>query len=1212
MPHTPDDQLIENTCNTARFFTENRQLSWVLLIVVIIFGFYSYAEIPKRKDPEVPVRVASVVTPWPGTNAETIEQLVTRQIEETIAESSAIHPSQATSYGIKSLTLPGVSIIKVQLSESINDTEEAFNDINLKLKDISNQLPPGAGPIDFNSGFGETAALLLTVASPSESAVEIALRARSIRRTIEKIRSGLPSNQQSSRTAIVVAFPRSVNPTIVHHSINLLVDRLRTQNFARDIKTFIGPSFVGLDAEIDAQDTSILARVNHFLQIKLGFQRFHPDAWDPIIIHDPADVKNQLTQIDGDKYSYADLDNFSDLISRNLQAIEQVAKVRRSGIQQQQVLLNYSQTKLAAYGVKPANIKELLAAYNTTLPGGLVQVENSQFLIDTATQFSGARQIGDVVFSHTNSGTPVYLRDLVEIQPGYQNPPNLLNYYSWPDSDGLWHRSRSVSLAVLMRKNQQINSFGTAVDSTLSTIRAQLPTDLIIARVSDQPRQVSENLELFMTALYEAIILVVLVAFLGFREWRSAVLLMVCIPITLALTFVAIYLIGIELQQVSVATLIIALGLLVDDPVVAGDAIKRNLADGWPRKIAAWLGPTKLASVIMFATITNVVAYMPFLMLSGNTGDFLRSLPVVMACALIASRLVSMTFVPFLGYYLLRSSTKSQLSMTERRSQGFSGFYYRVGNYAIKHRYKVLSVALVFLFVGGYFKLHLKTSFFPDDIQYISYVDIWLRNDASVTATNAVAKQAEKIIYQVTAEYQNQHTGDSGNTQNILESVSAFIGGGAPRFWFTVTPELQQPNYAQLVVRVKNKNDTPILVSRWQQALSEQIPGAFVDVRQLQTNPVKFPVAIRLSGRASITPDEEAADILMLKNLARQVVDILNAAPAARRVRQDWGDASLIAKMNVQADRASLAGITNQDIASSTEAGLSGVQVSTLRQGNRQIPIVARLWPEQRATLAQLKDLYIYSSENTNKIPLPEIASIDYRMKQQRIRRLEQFRTVTVIAFPMAGALPSDIFGAISGRLENFANRLPAGYDLVIAGSHGHSVKGFKELAKVMVLSAAAIFVCLVFQFKNAIKPMLVFAAVPFGMVSAIIALYIMGFPFSFMAFLGIVSLIGVIVSHVILLFDFIEERREQGEPFQQALLDAGILRLRPVLVTVGATVMALVPLAIHGGPLWQPLCYAQIGGLLVATVITLVLVPVLYAVFVLDLKIIRWEPAVQ
>src|SRR5438093_293785 len=246
-----------------------------------------------------------------------------------------------------------------------------------------------------------------------------------------------------------------------------------------------------------------------------------------------------------------------------------------------------------------------------------------------------------------------------------------------------------------------------------------------------------------MDALYEAIGLVILVALLGFLEWRAPLLMAISIPLTLAMTYGMIYMLGIDLQQVSIATLIIALGLLVDDPVVAGDAIKRNLVLGHPPLVAAWLGPTKLAKAIMFATITNIVAYLPFLLLTGSTGDFLYSLPIVMTCALIASRVVSMTFIPLLGYYLPRPSKKPERSVEERRVRGFTGMYYRVGTLAITHRWWVLVGSLAFLGLGAYFMMYMQTAFFPEDLQYWSYVDIWLPNDTTLSATNKVAIQAD-------------------------------------------------------------------------------------------------------------------------------------------------------------------------------------------------------------------------------------------------------------------------------------------------------------------------------------------------------------------------------------------------------------------------------------------------------------------------------------
>jgi multidrug efflux pump subunit AcrB len=262
---------------------------------------------------------------------------------------------------------------------------------------------------------------------------------------------------------------------------------------------------------------------------------------------------------------------------------------------------------------------------------------------------------------------------------------------------------------------------------------------------------------------------------------------------------------------------------------------------------------------------------------------------------------------------------------------------------------------------------------------------------------------------------------------------------------------------------------------------------------------------------------------------------------------------------------------------------------------------------EERAQLADIRSLYVYASQGAQKVPLQSISSISYDMQTEKLQRRNQFRTVTISAFPEHGVLPSEVLNAAMPALKDFERSLPPGYKMEIGGEREEQLKGFRSLSIVMLISIVLIFLALVFQFKHAIKPMIVFAAIPYGVVGALAALWFMHTPFGFMAFLGVASLIGVIVSHIIVLFDFIEERHEAGEPLKEALLDAGIMRLRPVMITVAATVIALFPLAAHGGPLWEPLCYAQIGGLTVATFVTLLLVPVLYATCVLDLKVVTW-----
>jgi len=667
-----------------------------------------------------------------------------------------------------------------------------------------------------------------------------------------------------------------------------------------------------------------------------------------------------------------------------------------------------------------------------------------------------------------------------------------------------------------------------------------------------------------------------------------------------------VYMLGIDLQQVSIASLIIALGLLVDVPVVSGDGIKRHLAEGFPRSIACWLGPTKLATAIFYATITNIIAYLPFLMLTGNTGEFLKSLPVVMTVCLLCALCVAMTFVPFLGYYILRPPAKREPTIEERRQRGFYGFYNRLVGKAIKHRWAVLAGSLVFLIIGGFFGSRLKTQFFPEDVQYWFYLDIWLPNDAPLSATNDAAMQAERVVRQVIEN--SPDVTDKEHRGHLLKSLTTFAGGGGPRFWFSVSPEMPQTNYAQIIVEITDKEASPKLARPIQDALTEQVPGAWITVRQLQTNPVENPVELLISGQEDVDARNEVSDIRTLRRIARQTEDIVAQSPGISVLRDDWFPDNIQLRIQIDPDRANVAGITNADVAEASTAAMSGVTVGVFKEGDKNIPIVARLQMEERAQLADVQNMYVYASQTNSRVPLLSIATLGNFLETGRVRRREHFRTISILCYPRPGVLASEVLEPILPKLQQSQKNLPPGYQLRIGGERAKQIEGFDNLKLVLLISLLGIYLALLIQFNNAVKPMLVFAAAPYGVMGALIALSVMHTPFGFMAFLGIASLIGVIVSHVIVLFDFIEEMHAKGEPLRQALPDAGIQRIRPVMITVLATILALFPLALEGGPLWKPLCYAQIGGLAVATFITLLLVPVLYSIFVLDLKIVKWE----
>ena len=1173
-----------DTRNLSRFFVENREIAWVALAAVCVWGVFGYAIMPQRRDPDVPNKQAVVVTVWPGETAEKIEQLVTKPVEKTVASSSSVAR-------IESVSRSGVSVVTFTLQSHLRTTGQTLDDIGGRLAALS-VLPAGAGPPNFVRDFGDTATLLLTVASPTADAGEIAFRAGAIRTAIEHAR---PANADGAgdRASLILCFPTREDKRLMALGVGQFVEYAARQGLLRDVKVLDGPGFAGIDVATSATDAALLGALASFINERYHRSELPPDSWAPFIVRDPAGTLNAVASVAAEKYSYRDLDEFTGLIERALLATARtpddpplVAKVVRSGVLPERIYLTYSQQRLASYGIKPDRIGAILSARNISIAGGQIDTAGKSIGINPSGEFKSEQELNAVPIASGASGAQLYLRDLAVTARGYENPPTYLAFHAARDGEGKWKRARAITLSVQMGSGQNIATFEKAVNVTLADVLSRLPQDLIVERTSDQPQQVSENVRLFMTSLYEAIGLVVLVSIIGFWEWRAALLMALAIPITLLMTFGMMSAAGIDLQQVSIATLIISLGLLVDDPVVAGDAIRHDLAAGYSPLVACWRAPTRLSTAILFATITNIVAYLPFLLLSGNTGQFLYSLPVVLTCSLVASRLVSMTFIPLLAFYILKP--RREESAHDRRTHGFAAGYYRLGRFAIRHRKLALASSLLILAAGGWIGANLGQQFFPKDLSYLSYINIALPEDASFELSNDTAAKVEDIVERVARE---QHIG--------LRSLNAYVGGSAPRFWYSLAPEPNHRNFAQIVIDTDDKHELLRLLPAVQQRVSREVAGALVDVWQLETgDAVGIPIQIRLSGD----------NIQTLRGVAENVKDILRKIPNAERIRDDWGDDRFDVELAVDADRASLAGVTNLDVASSSTSGMNGVPLTVLREGSKQIPVVARLRADERAELDDIDNLYVYPASGTQKVPLREISHVNYSLRTEVIRRRNQYRTITVSAVPRTGTLASAIMKDLAPRLKEAAKKLPTGYRLEVGGEQEKQDHGNQELSVVLGVSVVAIYLAHALQFRNALKPFIVLAAVPYGTVGALAALWIMGAPFGFMAFLGVISLVGVIVSHIIVLFDYIEEKHAQGEPFEEAILDAGIMRLRPVLITVGATVMALVPLAVHGGPLWEPMCYAQIGGLTAATAVTLLLVPVMYSICVLDLKIIRWN----
>jgi len=659
------------------------------------------------------------------------------------------------------------------------------------------------------------------------------------------------------------------------------------------------------------------------------------------------------------------------------------------------------------------------------------------------------------------------------------------------------------------------------------------------------------------------------------------------IPMTVALTLVGMYLLDIPLQQVSIASLIIALGMLVDVPVVASDGINRELHRGEPRLRAAWLGPLHLRHPMVFGTLINIFAFLPLLLLAGDKGEFMRSLPLVITLALAAALLVSVTFTPLMSYYVLRGQKgfdeggevrsfflfryvdKALAAVLPRYRAALQG--------ALRRPWAVLGAGYTLLALSCLLVPLLGTQFFPPAERNQLLVDIESPSTDSLTSMRASVDQVVELI---------KH-------HEEVASAAVFTGGTAPRFYYNVEPKAQANYLAQILINTRHEDEVVGLLIKLRQELDQSVPGVRCVVKQLEQGPpVKEPIQIRLSGE----------NLDKLRQLADQTKAELRAA-GGYHVFDDLGLRMPNIEIEIDQDRANSLGLNNQQIGAVAQASFTGLQVTELREGDRLIPVLARGRIEDRSEVEKIRGLYAPTPDG-KAVPFESFSTLKIQPEFVTIPHYNQLRTVTVKAYAPFGEMASEVLDRARPGLAKI--KLEPGYEMRFAGEDEELRKNKAEMSVIMQLSLALITLTMVLQFKSVIKSVVVMLTVPLGLIGALFGLVVSSSPLGFQALLAMVSLAGVMVSHIIVLSDFIEHARARGLPLEEALVQAGLARLRPVLVTVLATVGGLIPLFFTGGALWHPLSAVHIFGLLFATVLTLVMLPTLYYVFCAKLKFIK------
>lgn len=1161
----------------ARFFVEHREVGWLAFVAVLVWGAFALLGLSQQEDPRIPERTALVVTALPGATAMQVEQLVTDRIEKKLSELDTVEE-------IKSQSRLGVSVLTVKLRPASRARiDQDWDKLRARLAEVP--LPEGASTPRLDTDFGNTVTLLFGIASPRVTEAESVARANLIRSRIEDLRGGLPS---TGRAAVFAFYPPAVSQSYRARTKEMFLQALADGGRGTDIRPLQGESFIL--ADFATRETR--ERLGEFLR---GFIRevagtdseLHPDFGPIAILMGDEDPLPVLRLNAMPRYSYRDLERASDLLEDELKQLDGVGRVRKVGVVPEALYLMYSSRGVEGRSLTSERAMQFIAARNALIPGGSLATHGHQFPVQLSGEFKSDADLLGAIVGQSADGAPIYLRDVFEVRRGYENPVSFsAGVLARTGTNGALAESRAVMLAVEMKEGRIIRKFDAEVSATVAAVERRLPEGMRIETLSDQPAAVAGRVGHFLECFGEAVLVVILVALL-LMEWRSALVVALAIPLTVALTFIGMHMAGIPLHQISIAALIIALGMLVDDPVVASDAINRELAAGRPCGVAAWLGPWRLRRAILYATVINIVAFLPLALLPGDKGAFILALPLVVTLALTASRFVSVSFIPLLGYYLLRGQKSLDQGGEPRRMPVLGAIDRGLAWLAPRYRMALESgfrrsrvpVVLAYGLLAASFGLvpFFGSQFFPPAERDQFLIDIELPASASIFQTRGVV---ERVVERLGAE-------------RDVRSGGVFVGGTAPRFYYNVSPREPAPNLAQILVNTRSPSGVPAMVSRLRDVFDREIVGARVLVRELEQGPpVEYPIQLRFSGE----------DLDVLRGLADRAASALRAA-GGYKVNDDLGWRMPSLRVEIDQARANTLGVVNTMIGRAMRAAFGGLQVTELREGDRLVPVFIRLDVGERNEAAKIRSLYV-ESITTRPVPLSSFADVAIQPEFATIPREKLLRAVTVRAFSNVGELPSAVLER--ARADIAAIALPTGYRLEFGGEAKELVQSQTEMGTVMAISLALIAVALVLQFDSVVKAGVVLLVVPVGLIGAFAGMILFQTSLGFMALLGIVSLAGVIVSHIIVISDLIEEARAEGMPLREALVHAGLVRLRAVLVTTLATVGGLVPLALTGGELWRPLTAVHIFGLLFATVLSLILLPVLYHLFCARLRWIR------
>ncbi|MBJ6984881.1 efflux RND transporter permease subunit [Luteimonas sp. MC1750] len=925
------------------------------------------------------------------------------------------------------------------------------------------------------------------------------------------------------------------------------------------------------------------------------------DVVGPFFNDEFGDTFGNIYALTGDGFDYAVLKDYAERIELELQRQPDVGKVELIGLQDEKVFIEASNVRLANFGIAPGAIQQALAQQNAVTPTGFVETASDRVQLRVDGAF---RSIDDIRALPVRAGDrTLRLGDVAEVTRGYADPAAPRMRFMGEEA---------IGIGVALRAGGDILALGETLASEAARLEATLPLGMALHKVSDQPAAVRESVGEFVKVLAEAVVIVLLVCFFSLGL-RTGLVVAVSIPLVLAMTFAAMHAFGIGLHKVSLGALVLALGLLVDDAIIAVEMMAIRMEQGDSRFTAAGYAWSHTALPMLTGTLVTAAGFLPIATAASSVGEYTRSLFQVVTIALVVSWIAAVLFIPWLGEKMLPdfagrappkpgSLAARHRAWRERLADRWPQYAFALGprephahdkdpyqrpfyrrlrrllGWCLVHRWLVITatVALLVLSLLGF--RFVPQQFFPDSQRLELMVDLELAEGASLRATDAAARRLETLL--------------AGRAD--VDNHVAYIGTGSPRFYLPLDQQLPQTNLAQFVVLARDVEGREALRDWLIDKAAPRFPELQLRVTRLENGPpVGYPLQFRVSG--------EHAD--RARDIARQVADQVRANPHVANVNLDWDEPSKVVRLVVDQERARVLGVDSQGLARFLSASLSGQAVAVYREGDALIEVLVRGPLDERSGLDTLGDLVVHGAGG-RPVPLSQVARLEYAFEDGIIWHRDRLPTVTVRADVRGDAMPASVVAEILPTLEGIRAALPAGYLLETGGTLEDSARGQDSIKAGMPLFLFAVATLLMLQLRSFPRSLLVLATAPLGLVGAVLFLLVFRVPFGFVALLGTIALAGMVMRNSIILVDQIQQDIDAGHARWDAVIDATVRRFRPIVLTALAAILAMIPLS--RSVFFGPMAVAIMGGLTVATVLTLLFVPALYAAW---FRVRRDEP---